>query len=117
MSELAYFQSEWDASDPLKVLEKFSHAASFKPDPKSVFVTDKVGQVWLHKPAALNSSNVSEVCVVCVTSEAELAEACIVVVHLQNLFGAKTGHATAASSKHQWRGPRHISHSYGIEHI
>ena len=114
LSELAYFQSEWDASDPLKVLENFSHVASFNPDPKSVFAPDKVGQVWLHKPAALSSSNVSEVFV---ASEAELTQACVVVIHLPNLFEARIGSAVAASSRHQWLGPRHRSHSYGIEHI
>lgn len=116
VSELEHFHQAWIASRPLEVLSNFSHVTNFHPDPKSIFHPDKVGQVWLHKPAAQPRTAVTEVLI---TSEAELTESCLVVVHLVNLFKSRVGNVPAASSRHQWPEHRRRNRTrvHGIEHV
>lgn len=116
LSELGFFEQAWDPYNPTDILRNFSTITSFNLDPKSVFDSNKVAQVWLHRPATLPGSTAIDVVS---RSESDLAENCVCVVHLLNLFKDRIHNTSdqAAASRFQWQVQRHRSPAHGIEHI
>ena len=100
VSELQFFQQNWDASNPTEVLRHFSTVVGFNKDPKSVFDIDKVGQVWLHRPFVPSSSKVAEVKMY--DNGTVLTQECAFVVHLRNMFGRRTDDLSTASDQPHW---------------
>ena len=105
MSELQFFQQNWDASNPTEVLKHFSTVVGFNQDPKSVFDIDKVGQVWLHRPFVPSGSKVAEVGMY--DNGTNLTQECAFVVHLRNMFGRRTNDLSTASDHPYWLVHRH----------
>ncbi|KAL0020128.1 hypothetical protein WJX77_004185 [Trebouxia sp. C0004] len=98
VSELHYFQQNWQAADPSKVLRSFRRVTGFNKDPKSVFDPAKIGQVWLHAPFVLSGSVSTDVLIA--NAATDLALECAFVVHLRDLFGKRTQDASIMSDKH-----------------
>lgn len=109
MTELEYFQQHWNASDPTELLQLFSKVVGFSSDPKSIFDPDKVGQVWLHYPFGLSHSQSA---LVVVSDEAfDLAQDCVFVVHLRNLFEKRIQSADTTVDRRHWLVHRHRTNS------
>ena len=105
VSELHYFQQNWQAADPSKVLQSFSRVMGFNKDPKSIFDPAKIGQVWLHAPFVLSGSVATDVLIA--DAATDLAQECAFVVHLRDLFGKRTQDASIMPDKYHQLVHRH----------
>ena len=105
VSEIDYFRQHWDAAEPTEVMQNFTKVISFHKDPKSIFVPDKVGQVWMHLPFSLADSK--SVTVQVSEEGFDSLQDCIFVVHFPNLFGQRIDNTFTSVDRHHWVANRH----------